>query len=50
MLREIVARRKVFRQSFISDRPQLHGRGGRRHQYFSPEQEQELLAPFVERA
>jgi len=28
----------------------LRGRGGRRHQYLSPEQEQELLAPFVERA
>lgn len=25
-------------------------RGGRNHQYLSPEQEQELLAPFVERA
>jgi hypothetical protein len=28
----------------------LRGRGGRHHQYLSPEQEQELLAPFVERA
>jgi len=28
----------------------LRGRGGRRHQYLSPEQEKELLAPFVERA
>jgi transposase len=28
----------------------LRGRGGRRHQYLSPEQEQALLAPFVERA
>jgi len=28
----------------------LRGRGGRRHQYLSPEQELELLAPFVERA
>jgi transposase len=28
----------------------LRGRGGRRHQHLSPEQEQELLAPFVERA
>src|ERR1700712_6121614 len=26
------------------------GRGGRHHQHLSPEQEQELLAPFVERA
>lgn len=29
---------------------ELQGRGGRRHQYLSPEQEQALLAPFVERA
>ena len=28
----------------------LRGRGGRRHQYLSVEQEQELLAPFVEQA
>ena len=28
----------------------VRGRGGRRHQYLSPEQEQEVLAPFVERA
>lgn len=28
----------------------LRGRGGRRHQYLSSEQEQALLAPFVERA
>jgi transposase len=28
----------------------LRGRGGRRHQHLSPEQEQDLLAPFVERA
>lgn len=28
----------------------LRGRGGRRHQYLSVEHEQELLAPFVERA
>lgn len=28
----------------------LRGRGGRRHQYLSVEREQELLAPFVERA
>ena len=28
----------------------LRGRGGRRHQYLSPEQEKELLGPFVERA
>ena len=28
----------------------LRGRGGRHHQYLSPEQEQHLLAPFVERA
>lgn len=28
----------------------VRGRGGRRHQYLSQEQEQELLAPFVERA
>jgi len=28
----------------------LRGRGGRRHQYLSPEQEQALLAPFVARA
>ena len=26
------------------------GRGGRRHQYLTPEQEAQLLAPFVERA
>lgn len=29
---------------------ELRGRGGRRHQYLSAEQEQALLAPFVERA
>ena len=28
----------------------LRGRGGRRHQYLSPEQEQALLAPFTQRA
>jgi len=28
----------------------LRGRGGRRHQYLGPEEERELLAPFVERA
>ena len=28
----------------------LRGRGGRRHQHLSPEQEQQLLAPFVARA
>ena len=28
----------------------LRGRGGRHHQHLSAEQEQELLAPFVERA
>jgi transposase len=28
----------------------LRGRGGRHHQHLSPEQEQHLLAPFVERA
>lgn len=28
----------------------LRGRGGRYHQHLSPEQEQQLLAPFVERA
>jgi transposase len=28
----------------------LRGRGGRRHQHLTPEQEAELLAPFVERA
>jgi transposase len=28
----------------------LRGRGGWRHQYLTPELEQELLAPFVERA
>lgn len=28
----------------------VHGRGGRHHQYLTPEQEQELLAPFVQRA
>jgi transposase len=28
----------------------LRGRGGRRHQHLSEDQEQELLAPFVERA
>jgi transposase len=28
----------------------LRARGGRRHQHLSPEQEQQLLAPFVERA
>ena len=28
----------------------LRGRGGRRHQHLSTEQEQRLLAPFVERA
>ncbi len=29
---------------------ELRGRGGRRHQYLSAEQEQVLLAPFVQRA
>lgn len=29
---------------------ELKGRGGRYHQYLSPEQERELLAPFIERA
>lgn len=29
---------------------ELRGRGGRRHQHLSAEQEQQLLAPFVERA
>ena len=28
----------------------VHGRGGRHHQYLTPEEEQELLAPFVQRA
>lgn len=28
----------------------VRARGGRHHQYLTPEQEQELLAPFVERA
>ena len=28
----------------------LRGRGGRHHQYLTPEQEQALLVPFVERA
>jgi transposase len=28
----------------------VRGRGGRRHQHLTPEQERELLAPFVERA
>jgi transposase len=28
----------------------LRGRGGRHHQHLSPEQEQHLLAPFVQRA
>lgn len=28
----------------------LRGRGGRRHQYLTPEQEAQLLAPFVARA
>ena len=28
----------------------LRGRGGRRHQHLDPEQERQLLAPFVERA
>jgi transposase len=28
----------------------MRGRGGRRHQHLTPEQEQELLAPFVQRA
>jgi transposase len=28
----------------------VRARGGRRHQHLSPEQEQQLLAPFVERA
>ncbi|CAN5215232.1 hypothetical protein BH11PSE9_BH11PSE9_04980 [soil metagenome] len=28
----------------------LRGRGGRHHQHLSPEQERQLLAPFVERA
>jgi transposase len=28
----------------------LRGRGGRRHQHLTPEQERELLAPFVKRA
>ena len=27
----------------------VRGRGGRHHQYLTPEQEQELLAPFVQR-
>jgi transposase len=29
---------------------EVRERGGRRHQYLTPEQEQELLAPFVQRA
>jgi transposase len=29
---------------------ELHGRGGRRHQHMSHEQEQQLLAPFVAQA
>lgn len=29
---------------------ELKGRGGRYHQYLSPEQERELLAPFIKRA
>lgn len=29
---------------------ELRGRGGRRHQYLTPEEEEQLLAPFVERA
>ena len=29
---------------------EVRGRGGRRHQHITPEQEQELLAPFVQRA
>jgi len=28
----------------------VHGRGGRHHQHLTPEQEAQLLAPFVERA
>lgn len=28
----------------------VHGRGGRHHQYLTPLEEQELLAPFVQRA
>ena len=28
----------------------VRGRGGRHHQYLTPEQEQELLAPFVQHA
>lgn len=29
---------------------EVHGRGGRRHQHLTPQQEQELLEPFVRRA
>lgn len=29
---------------------EVHGRGGRHHQHLTPQQEQELLAPFVQRA
>ena len=29
---------------------QVRGRGGRHHQHLTPEQEQEVLAPFVQRA
>lgn len=29
---------------------EVHGRGGRHHQHLTPEQEQQLLAPFVQRA
>lgn len=29
---------------------EVRGRGGRRHQYLSPEEERALLAPFVQRA
>ena len=29
---------------------ELRGRGGRRHQYLTPEEEEQLLAPFVARA
>jgi len=28
----------------------VHGRGGRHHQHLTPEQEQEVLAPFAQRA
>lgn len=29
---------------------EVHGRGGRHHQHLTPDQERELLAPFVQRA